>query len=881
MPKYSMRVHSNTAISAFKSFKPTLPLIAPTPAFSRLLPSKAKVVRKHVQLRSVNEQGTLSVSSCETSVIFNEVVPVTNEDEASNASKNVPEWPLWLQYFEGCDSATEKKEELLLDLQDAVRQEKYSSAAQLKAAISSLDDEDAVLQARQRLQEALASENYTEAAKLRDSSLVGLQGWWAGQSEDDPVGHIMHITPEYSRWTGRVFRPREIAEMKSTGKSSRRSTTTAPAVGASTFSSQLSKPSPGIPIMEVFLKAKECQGREGSEYEHKAVSLRVPTFDEADEKLKRLGQGSPKRSPRPPGLASGLEASTSLLSVSSLEASSVASVTGQYVRLSVSIHGDGTASIRPIPSATSSALSASPADTAPSTSKASSSSVQSNFSSWEAAEAEQTLRLLRWPGTEKSASTTTTTVTTTANNGTVEGADSSSAQLFKSQESPYTEASLKAVELEDGITIQQPGAPAGDVIDITSQNAMSSLDGEDVSLFTPFSAESAAVVEVDSVIEAEVYEDDRIHVGDGGYEEAEDQDLGFGQMFSELSRVPAHIELLGRDRFVFHIPDDGSSGVKKQQSKPSPSGRAGTSFQSESWKLEPGTQPFPTPTLGNRAASVGEGEKEVTKSFEVVVPLTARRQEVASGSNSSSSGSAAGSRGAAALPDTFPAEVLDLLAEQVAQSVDATKLGRVASRENIAEALMQVVRRVAAGETVTSVDVNLVEEVEAKEEGKKPDVSADVVTSIHYRRISINKNTTDPLTGLYLGSFGPHGAELLSLTRSVVDGEETVLAVKLTGDANVPAGTVSFRARIGRKHKLDGRDVYPDELGITARYKGEGRVAQKGFTQPRWVEGELLVFSSKGSPVTGGAELGFVWAVPGEKRFLILLNRVDLTELGK
>ncbi len=58
-------------------------------------------------------------------------------------------------------------------------------------------------------------------------------------------------------------------------------------------------------------------------------------------------------------------------------------------------------------------------------------------------------------------------------------------------------------------------------------------------------------------------------------------------------------------------------------------------------------------------------------------------------------------------------------------------------------------------------------------------------------------------------------------------------------------------------------------------------MAQKGFTQPRWVEGELLVFTTKGNlgnPVTAGAELGFVWSVPGEKRFLILLNRIDLSK---
>lgn len=61
-------------------------------------------------------------------------------------------------------------------------------------------------------------------------------------------------------------------------------------------------------------------------------------------------------------------------------------------------------------------------------------------------------------------------------------------------------------------------------------------------------------------------------------------------------------------------------------------------------------------------------------------------------------------------------------------------------------------------------------------------------------------------------------------------GEECVLGVKVTGDPNVPAGNVSFRARIGRKHRVSGWDVmYPPELDVQARYPGEGRVAQKGF----------------------------------------------------
>jgi hypothetical protein len=81
--------------------------------------------------------------------------------------------------------------------------------------------------------------------------------------------------------------------------------------------------------------------------------------------------------------------------------------------------------------------------------------------------------------------------------------------------------------------------------------------------------------------------------------------------------------------------------------------------------------------------------------------------------------------------------------------------------------------------------------------------------------------------------------------------------------------------QIGRKHKLSASGVYPEELGVVARYKGQGRVAGRNYSSPKWVEGELLVFSSN-SQLTNGAQLGFVWHVPGERKFLILLNKIDL-----
>jgi len=160
-----------------------------------------------------------------------------------------------------------------------------------------------------------------------------------------------------------------------------------------------------------------------------------------------------------------------------------------------------------------------------------------------------------------------------------------------------------------------------------------------------------------------------------------------------------------------------------------------------------------------------------------------------------------------------------------------------------------------------------------------------------YQRLDLDLPSTDPFTGYFVGNFGKHGPELLRLRREwqrlSADGdgldaeaplEEVVVAEKVTGDRNVPAGTVSFRARVGRQHRLDS-SMYPDDLMITGRYKGEGRVAKADYQEPKWVEGDLLVFNKRADPLMMGAELGFVWSVPGRRRYLILLNRVDLASL--
>lgn len=157
-----------------------------------------------------------------------------------------------------------------------------------------------------------------------------------------------------------------------------------------------------------------------------------------------------------------------------------------------------------------------------------------------------------------------------------------------------------------------------------------------------------------------------------------------------------------------------------------------------------------------------------------------------------------------------------------------------------------------------------------------------------FNRIEI-PTSFDPLNGLYIGAYGVYSSEVIQMRRrygqwqedgraketSDLEFYEYVEALKITGDPYVPAGQVAFRAKVGKGYQLPHKGIIPEEFGVIARYKGEGRLAEPGFQNPRWVDGELVILDGK--HIKAGPVVGFVYWAP-EYHFLVFFNRLRLQQ---
>ncbi|KAL3699307.1 hypothetical protein R1sor_017329 [Riccia sorocarpa] len=99
-----------------------------------------------------------------------------------------------------------------------------------------------------------------------------------------------------------------------------------------------------------------------------------------------------------------------------------------------------------------------------------------------------------------------------------------------------------------------------------------------------------------------------------------------------------------------------------------------------------------------------------------------------------------------------------------------------------------------------------------------------------FRRVNTLETDSDPFSSLYVGDFGfcTSHLEVVQLRRKFgnwggdkLEFFQYVVAVKLTGDLDFPAGEVMFRAKIGEGRRLSSSGLYTEDLGVTGRFRGQ------------------------------------------------------------
>jgi len=112
------------------------------------------------------------------------------------------------------------------------------------------------------------------------------------------------------------------------------------------------------------------------------------------------------------------------------------------------------------------------------------------------------------------------------------------------------------------------------------------------------------------------------------------------------------------------------------------------------------------------------------------------------------------------------------------------------------------------------------------------------------------------VTGLWKGNYGSHGWEIIHVSVE----NDLISALKVTGDPNVPAGEVTWRARTSHPIVSENgqlNDTFGEESGDPERthlgysFAGEGRTARVGFVTPEWNTGFLTLFSP--------SKINFAW----------------------
>lgn len=193
-------------------------------------------------------------------------------------------------------------------------------------------------------------------------------------------------------------------------------------------------------------------------------------------------------------------------------------------------------------------------------------------------------------------------------------------------------------------------------------------------------------------------------------------------------------------------------------------------------------------------------------------------------------------------------------------------------RSNIQDLSLELVDSINSGDSKVEIgirkelrkvekrDPELVYRIEL-EEMNKASLEARNEDELFHKEMAINARSCLPqfnLEGLWVGKYGSHGYEMINVTYA----GDTLIAYKVTGDAAVPRGEITFQADLSplstsRAGSGDDKKEALKPIKLTEkaakkwgtnqlpRSHGLGRVAEDNFQNAQWMEGQLIIIGEE------------------------------------
>jgi hypothetical protein len=197
---------------------------------------------------------------------------------------------------------------------------------------------------------------------------------------------------------------------------------------------------------------------------------------------------------------------------------------------------------------------------------------------------------------------------------------------------------------------------------------------------------------------------------------------------------------------------------------------------------------------------------------------------------------------------------LDTLSHRLVDAIQDNHHDNHDDNNNKEHEIRQKLRRVEQQDPELVYMLELMELDQAAQEGRTEDAAQHRAKALAARSCLPHFQ----LEGLWVGKYGTNGYEMVNITYT----GDTLFAYKVTGDQNVPRGKVTFSANLhplryntGPQSQKQSHSqetaLQPIELTENAarkwgtrqlpRYAGLGRVAEEGFVNDEWMDGQLIV----------------------------------------